>query len=424
VAYDPINLEKILAGQFSKEFFLLYFLVPLILIFPATFMMGMSFPLIQKVIQIDEHRIGRHVGWLQTASYLGSVAGVITTAFIFFNSFGTVQSFKVVLLLSSLFLILLVFSPKKVVPGLCVLLLVVLIWKVPAVDHTWGKLHGVDEKWVFHAEDSSGLTVLRASIPDFSEAIVFSNGIGIGEIPYFNFHVLLGMLPIMLHPNAHEVAIIGLGSGGTLFSAAGAAETRSITLFEIVSSQKSVLDQYARIHKPTQSLMNQQRIHYEFGDARLLLRLKTKKYDVIETDPIRPDGGHSGNLYSIEYFNLLKNKLKPGGFAVNWAPTPRTAYTFIKAFPHVLYFWLPGAILIGSNEPIEWNPQAVKTKLKNEFSMKHYQLGGIQLESYMKQLEIEPQKFGPEFDRSRIVDFNTDLYPKDEYLVPQTEDFP
>ncbi|HSE42233.1 MAG TPA: fused MFS/spermidine synthase, partial [Acidobacteriota bacterium] len=210
VAYDPIDLEKIFAGQFSKEFFVLYFLIPFTLIFPATFMMGVSYPLIQKVIQNDLHRIGRHVGWLHSASFIGSVAGVITTAFIFFNSFGTVRTFQIVLLLSSLFLILLVVSTKKIIPSLSFLLLVLLFWKVPAVDRTWGKLHGVDGKSVLHIEDSSGLTVLRASTPNFSEAIVFSNGIGIGEIPYFNFHVTLGMLPVMLHPNPEEVAIIGL----------------------------------------------------------------------------------------------------------------------------------------------------------------------------------------------------------------------
>jgi hypothetical protein len=84
---------------------------------------------------------------------------------------------------------------------------------------------------------------------------------------------------------------------------------------------------------------------------------------------------------------------------------------------------MPGAILIGSNEPIEWNSHVAKTKLSNEFSTRHYQSGGIQLD-HMEQLEIEPKTFGPDFDRSAIVDFNTDLYPKDEYLLPQTQDFP
>jgi hypothetical protein len=85
---------------------------------------------------------------------------------------------------------------------------------------------------------------------------------------------------------------------------------------------------------------------------------------------------------------------------------------------------MPGAILIGSNDPIEWNSHAVKSRLNNEFSIRHYQAGAIQLDSYLKQLEIEPEKFGPEYDRSGMIDFNTDLYPKDEYLLPQTQDFP
>ena len=33
-------------------------------------------------------------------------------------------------------------------------------------------------------------------------------------------------------------------------------------------------------------------------------------------------------------------------------------------------------------------------------------------------LERTPRVFGPDDDRSTIVDINTDLYPKDEFSVP------
>jgi spermidine synthase len=429
VAYDPLDLEKVLSGAFSVEFFAFYFLIPILLIFPATFLMGLSYPLLQRVVQTDLNFIGRRVGWLQTASYIGSVAGAFATGLYFLTFFGTVQTFLILLFIPFVFLLILLFTPGKnfiwqvaSIAGMFVLSL--LIWKMPSTDRVWGKLHGVDEKAVLRAENYSGLAILRASKPDFSEAIIFSNGIGIGEIPYFNFHVLLGMAPVMAHPDPRDVAIIGLGSGATLFAAGGRQETKELTCFELVSSQKSMLEKFAQFHKPTQLLLNDNRIRYEFGDARLLLRQTEKKYDVIETDPIRPDGGYSGNVYSEEYFALLKQKLKPGGLAVNWAPTPRTSSTFIKVFPHVVYLWMPGAIMIGSNEPIEWDSNKIKARLESEFSSQYYRRGQIDVVSYLQQILIEPKQISPGFDCSKIWDFNTDLYPKDEYLVPQTEKFP
>jgi predicted membrane-bound spermidine synthase len=429
VAYDPLDLESVLKGSLSVEFFTFYFLIPLILIFPATFLMGLSYPLLQRVIQTDLNFIGRRVGWLQTASYTGSVLGAFATGLLFLTIFGTVRTFLILLCIPFLFLVILLFNPSKnfvwkvaSVAGMFVLAM--LIWKMPSTDRVWGKLHGVDEKAVLTAENYSGLAILRASKPDYSAAIIFSNGIGIGEIPYFKFHILLGMVPVMLHPDPKDVAIIGLGSGATLFGAGGRKETKELTCFEIVSSQKSMLEKFAPFHKPTQTLLNDARIHYEFGDARLLLRRTEKKYDVIETDPIRPDGSYSGNVYSEQYFSLLKQKLKPGGFAVNWAPTPRTAYTFIKVFPHVLYLWMPGAIMIGSNEPIEWDPHKIKARLEGDFSRNHYGAGELDIDAYLHQILIQQKHITPQYDRSTIGDFNTDLYPKDEYLVSQTEEFP
>jgi predicted membrane-bound spermidine synthase len=427
VAYDPVDLESVVRGSLNAEFVGLYFLIPLIVIFPATFLMGLSYPLLQKILQTDFNRIGRRVGWIQTANYLGSVAGAFLTGLVFLTIFGTIKTFQILLLIPCLFLIVLILAfPNKfkIAAVLGLLMVGLLLWKIPPANYVWGKLHGVDEKSVLIAEDNSGLTILRASEPDFSKGIVFSNGIGIGEFPYNDFHIILGMIPVMLHTNPRDVAIIGLGSGATLFAAAGRAETQNLTCFEIISSQKMALEKYRNLDKTTDILLRDPRIRYEFGDARLHLRLNKKKYDVIETDPIRPDGAHSGNVYSEEYFTLLKQRLKPGGLAVNWAPTPRTASTFIRVFPHVLYLWMPGAILVGSNDPIEWDPEKLRIRLTSEFSTAYYGRGQIDIDAYLQKILAASKNSMPDFDRSKITDFNTDLFPKDEFLVSQSEEFP
>ena len=67
---------------------------------------------------------------------------------------------------------------------------------------------------------------------------------------------------------------------------------------------------------------------------------------MVEADALRPQSAYAGNLYSVEYFALVRRSLKPGGFGVSWQPTRRTRDTFVKVLPHVLLF---KRVLIGSN---------------------------------------------------------------------------
>jgi hypothetical protein len=48
----------------------------------------------------------------------------------------------------------------------------------------------------------------------------------------------------------------------------------------------------------------------------------------------------------------------------------------------------------------------------------------LDIENYLQQILIQRKQITPNYDRSRIRDINTDLYPKDEFLLSQTEEFP
>ena len=54
------------------------------------------------------------------------------------------------------------------------------------------------------------------------------------------------------------------------------------------------------------------------GDGRRFVMQSRERFDVIEADALRPNSAYSGNLYSREYFELLRSRLTPGGLAVTW----------------------------------------------------------------------------------------------------------
>jgi hypothetical protein len=148
-------------------------------------------------------------------------------------------------------------------------------------------------------------------------------------------------------------------------------------------------------------------------DGRVYLRRTQSSFDIVEADPLRPQSASAGNLYSDEYFRLLRDRLKPGGFAVTWLPTERTRDTFAAVFPYVLQF---GDIGIGSQSRIEYDPAKVRARMASSFTSQYYFRGGIDLSAILgPYLEAGPEvPLAP----GSLRDLNRDLFPMDEFGIP------
>jgi spermidine synthase len=292
-------------------------------------------------------------------------------------------------------------------------------WAMPDAATLWARLHGASLDRLVFGEDASGLSVLRIE-PGARQAraTVFVNGVGQSVMPYGDVHTALGMLPAFIHPDPKQVAIIGLGSGDTVYGVAGRPEIETITSIEIIRPQLATLKQLSRVfpYGGLFGLLSDSRIESVSGDGRIYLMHSGRKFDIIEADALRPSSAYSGNLYSVEYFTLVRDRLQPKGLAATWAPTARVHNGFIRVFPHVLS--VPG-ILIGSNDPIELNREAIASRLADQRVRDHYARAGIDAEQLMSSYLAEPARYNPDFDRAALTDFNTDLFPKDEYdLTP------
>ena len=243
---------------------------------------------------------------------------------------------------------------------------------------------------------------------------VFVNGVGQSTIPYGDVHTGLGMVPAFLHPHPRDVAIIGLGSGDTVYGMAGRPEIEHITCVEIVAPQIVGLRQVRqRIgYGGLIGLFEDARIQYRAGDGRIFLMHSPAKFDIIEADALRPSSAYSGNLYSEEYFTLMRNRLRPRGLAATWLPTARVHNAFVRVFPYVVS--VPG-ILVGSSEPITMDREQILKRLANPGVRAHYARAGVEAEALMSSYLVDPAHYTPDFDRASLTDFNTDLFPQDEY---------
>jgi spermidine synthase len=125
----------------------------------------------------------------------------------------------------------------------------------------------------------------------------------------------------------------------------------------------SVTKAFGFYHADAARVLNNPKGHLIIDDGRRYLKRTREKFDVIVIDPPPPaEAAGSSLLYSREFYELAKQRLKPHGILQAWFPdgefvTARAVVRSIhESFPHVRSFtsmegW--GLHLLASMEPIE-----------------------------------------------------------------------
>ncbi len=403
-----------------KIILITYAIIPPILMSIPTFLMGFSFAISQSIIQDDYSEVGRKVGWLQFINIVGSSLGAWFVTLVGFNILGT--SFIIRLLgIIGVVYVLLMYKRKILSIAQSVYLSVVLltvIYFIPKHNTFWQILAGVkDAKQIIMTEDDTALSSIKMSSENTISDVVFVNGLGQSHLPFNadDIHITLGSVPSLLHPNPEDIAIIGLGSGGTLYNVAGRPETKQIDCFEVIKSQPNVLSEYAkrRNDRNISDILADKRVNLILKDGRFEIQNNAKKYDIIEADALRPRSSYSGNIYSKEYFEVLSSKLKKGGIVATWMPTNRVKDTFVGVFPYV--YEIGGFLLIGSNEPFNPKAEMIAERLKNNSTKNHFQKANIDVQNAVNQY-INKIEFIQNGKTESKEDINTDMFPKDEYM--------
>ena len=144
---------------------------------------------------------------------------------------------------------------------------------------------------------------------------LFVNGVGVTTLtPETKF---MAHLPLALHVGKPEsMLIICFGMGTTHRSAL--SWNVDTTTVELVPSVK---DAFGFFHQDAARILNNFKGHIVIDDGRRYLKRTSKKFDVIATDPPPPvEAAGSSLLYSEEFYELVKQHLKPNGIIQVWFP--------------------------------------------------------------------------------------------------------
>jgi predicted membrane-bound spermidine synthase len=125
-------------------------------------------------------------------------------------------------------------------------------------------------------------------------------------------------LPVALHPQPRRALLICYGVGMT---ARALTNTASLEHIDVVDISRDVVEQGALVYpSPDDHPLHDPRVDLTIEDGRFFLQTTNKRFDLITSEPPPPLAHGVVNLYSREYFQLLRDRLAPGGMATHWLP--------------------------------------------------------------------------------------------------------
>ena len=129
---------------------------------------------------------------------------------------------------------------------------------------------------------------------------------------------MLGHIPALFHPNPESVLIVGCGAGVTAGSFTQYPSIKRIVICEIEPLIPKNIAPF--FQQQNYDVVNDPRVEIIYDDARHYILTTQEKFDIITSDPIHPWVKGAATLYTKEYFELVKQHLKPGGFVTQWVP--------------------------------------------------------------------------------------------------------
>jgi hypothetical protein len=237
--------------------------------------------------------------------------------------------------------------------------------------------------------------------------------------------VLCSLLPIQFVEKPKDVLVIGLASGITAGALTLVPEVENLSVVEL----EPAIRRAARAFDSwNHHVLDDERLTLIQNDGRNHVLLTPERtYDVIVSEPSNPWISGVSNLFTREFLEIGKTRLKPGGVWSQWvqmygmdATSLRVLLgTFADVYPYVLVFATiedADLVLVGSESPLV--PSAVSAEKLLAWPKVRHELKQVDLRGPYDLLSLY------QFDREAIVDmsgglpFNTDDNMIIEYAAP------
>lgn len=343
--------------------------------------LGSVLPLQIRILSDSGDLLGNRVGRLLTWNTVGAMAGSLITGFLLMPNIGLRGSFSVLgLVLAGLACLTALLTGRRIVLAASLIAGVSLSVVALTGGRGWQnilssgifreKFESFPANWVEERRRTSQLLFYK----DAADATV---SVERGPSPFspnevtlridgkadassagdMSTQVLLAQLPLAARPDSKDVFCFGMGSGVT----AGSTLGYPIEHLVIADNCEPVLQAVKFFEPENHGVMTNDRVQIFHEDARTVLKLSPREYDVVIAEPSNPWMVGIGSVFSRDYYQLVSKRLKPGGIMAQWFHIYEindetlniVLRTFGSVFPNMEIWDMDGGdvVLLGSDRP-------------------------------------------------------------------------
>jgi spermidine synthase len=349
---------------------------------PPSVLMGAAFPLLVRAAAGDDPEVSAPVGRVYAANTMGAVAGALLAGFVVLPALGLRASLGVAAALNALAASVAAHRAGRpwTAAGLTALALPLLLLRAPW-DPLWmsGGMyqyvsqfdnHSVEGMWnfatkgqelMFHDEGRSTVVTVGRNLKSGNIWLANNGKVDASTSGDMPTQVLVALAGAQYVEKPEDVLVIGLASGITAGSVTLLPELGHL---EVVELEPAVVRAAALFAPYNHDVLNNPRVEVIVNDGRNhLLRAAPGSYDLVVSEPSNPYLSGVANLFTQEFWELGKTRLKPGGIWAQWiqlygmGPDELRGLlrTFAEVYPHVaLYVAIEGAdiVVVGADRDL------------------------------------------------------------------------
>ncbi len=365
-AASPWVVELAQIGVVTRPAGVLTLGIPLM--FPVSMLSGVFFTLVGTAMRAGLRSATETTGALTLFNTLGAALGALVGGFLLLPQLGMEKS---LFLLSLAYAVAggLAFARTRVLTppsrvALAALGIAVVLFPfgsmrhrhIEATLHRFGKTPGA-EVWIREGLTETVLYLANEFAGKTISHRLITNAISMSSSDQRNrrYMKLFAYLPVAVHPGPKNALLISFGVGAT---AKALTDTRELRMIDVVDISRDILEMSHVVHG-NQNPLDDPRVRVHVEDGRQFLRATTSSYDIITGEPPPPALAGVANLYTREFFELVRARLAAGGITTYWLPThsisERNSLSIVRAFCDVFAdcsLWNgvgPDLMLVGTN---------------------------------------------------------------------------
>jgi spermidine synthase len=336
-------------------------------IFPAAILWGASFPLALASVAAPDRDGGVVVGRVYAANTIGAIIGALLTSLVLVRAIGTQNGSRVLVVLAAVSALLLLvpglaglpwgalrLTRKDALAALCIALATSLAVRntepPPAFLIGHGRYAAAErnqnETYLYVGE---GMNSSPAVSRDANGILSYHNAgkVQASSQPQdMRLQRMLGHLTTMLPANPKNVLVVACGAGVTAGAASIDPRVEHMTIVEIEPLVPNVVAKY--FGEQNFNVVKNPKVTVETDDARHFLMTTKQKFDAITSDPFDPWVKGAANLYTTEFWELVKSHLNPGGVVTAWVPLYDGGMAAAKSQVATFFGVFPAGIIWGN----------------------------------------------------------------------------